>query len=53
MGRTSSADVKISMFGHMLTVLHTEPVMTSSMAHVGVSTVFPPVGNTASREKVI
>ena len=50
---TSSADVRIRLFGHIETVLHTEPVMRTLMKCVGVSTVFHQIVNTASQRKVI
>lgn len=49
---TSSADVRIAMFGHIMTALHTEPVMRSLMTPVGVLSVYHLMGYTASQREV-
>lgn len=49
---TSSADVRISTFGHIAAAWRMEPVMRSAMTRAGVSSVFHPMGNTASQRKV-
>ena len=45
---TTSADVRINISGHIQTVLHMEPVMRSLATLVDASTIFHPVGSTAS-----
>lgn len=49
---TPSADVRNSMCGHMETVIRMEPVMRSLTKRVGVSTIFQPMGDSASQRQV-
>lgn len=50
---TSSADVRISMFGHTENARNTEPAMRSARKPVGVFLVFQVTASTASQKPVI